>query len=1008
MRLPKLAIENHQFTIVFVTLLVLFGVVSFFTMPRSEDPAVSPAGSNVIIIYPGATPEDIEELILKPLEEAINELDDIKKFKGFAGDGLALIEVEFHSGTDPDDKYAEVVQKVNSVRSSLPNDILSMEIMKWEISGVSVLQLALVSDKVSYKILEKEGDRLKKAIEKMPGVKRVKQKAYPEQEIRISLDFAKLATLKIPFNYVLKAIRESGKNLPGGYVDVGRRRYNIKTSGSYETLKSIRKTIVYSADGQIIRLKDVAAVEQDYENKTWYAVYNGKPAILINVSQKENTNIFGVMEGVNTAVERFKENQHSGVELVRIFDQSTSVSKRMNEFFSNLLQGLILVGIVVFLALGTKASLIVIIVIPISIMIGVGWLDLSAFGLEQMSIAGLVIALGLLVDNAIVVIENISRFMSQGYGKKEAAVKGASQIAWAVISSTATTVLAFVPMLMMKNITGDFIRSMPVTVVYTLAASLFISLSLTPYLANKFFTKENCCTQSFARKLLNREVNNRYRNTLNLALKYPGRFLSGVLLIFLISLSLFGQVGVSFFPKAEKPQFLVNMDTPDGSSLRHTAQFAAKIDSVLHTYNNVKHTIVNVGHGNPRIYYNEIPKNTTPTHSQIYVELEQYEPEQFQNFILELRERFNQYSGVRVEVKEFKQGPPVEAPIAIKVIGENLNQLKILAAKIENIIQQTDGAININNPMLTNKTDLRLEINREKAAMLGVALGDIDLTVRAAISGLPISTFRDGDGKEYDIVLHHGGGNEFKISDLENIYIASMAGEQIPLKQLAKLSMEASPMTISHHFMERGVTLTADVNRTTSVDIATKAIINEMDKMQWPSGYRYEIGGELESREESFGGMLKAIIIAVVGIFGVLVLQFRSYKQPLIVFTAIPLAIIGSIFALLVTGYSFSFTAFIGLTSLVGIVINNSIILVDYTNQLRAEGKEMIEALKIAGETRFTPIVLTTATTVGGLLPLTLAGGSLWAPMGWTIIGGLLVSTFLTLIIVPVMYKLYH
>jgi len=1007
MRLPKIAIENHQFTIVFIVLLVLFGTVSFFTMPRSEDPAVAPAGSSVIVIYPGATPSDIEELILEPLEEVINELDDIKKFKGVAADGLALIEVEFHTGSDPDDKYADVVQKVNSIRNKLPKNILSLDIIKWEISGVSILQLVLVSDSAPYKTLEKDAERLRKSIEKVSGVKRVKQRAYPEQEIRISIDFEELALKKIPLNYIYKAVQDAGNNLPGGYVDIGARRYNIKTSGSYQSLEDIRNTIIYSADGQVVYLKDIAQIDLAYEDKTWYATYEGKPAILINASQKENTNIFDVMDGINRRIEQFKKDDRDSIHLERIFDQSQSVEKRMNGFFINLLQGLFLVGLIVFLAVGFRASIIVIMVIPVSIMIGIGLLDLSSFGLEQMSIAGLVIALGLLVDNAIVVIENISRFMKQGYGKIEAAVKGTSQIAWAIVSSTATTVLAFVPMLMMQNITGDFIRSMPATVVYTLSASLLISLILTPYLASKFFTKETCCYQSRTRNLLNNEIETRYRKTLAVALKHPVMFLAGAGLFFLLSLGLFGSVGISFFPKAEKPQFLVNIDTPDGSSLRYTGKIAQNVDSVLHSYEEIKHSIVNIGHGNPRIYYNVIPKNIQATHAQIFAELKSYDPDEFSQFIKNLRNKFKNVSGVKIEVKEFEQGPPFEAPIAIRIIGENLEELKSLARFVEQIVVEVKGTVNINNPLLTSKTDLHLEINKEKAAILGIPIYDIDLTVRTAISGLPISSYRDKEGKEYNIVVHLGNQQQLKISDLDKIYIASLSGAQIPLSQITKLTFKASPMTISHYSMERSVTITSDVTDEVSVDQATKIIIDKLEKYNWPRGYRYEIGGELESREESFGGMYKAVLVAIIGIFGVLVLQFRSYKQPLIVFSAIPLAIIGSVVALLITGYSFSFTAFIGLTSLVGIVINNSIILVDYTNQLRKEGKDTDSALKIAGETRFIPIVLTTATTVGGLLPLTLGGGTLWAPMGWTIIGGLIMSTFLTLIIVPVMYKLY-
>ncbi|MEE9116962.1 MAG: efflux RND transporter permease subunit, partial [Calditrichia bacterium] len=486
MRLPKLAIENHQFTIILVLLLVLFGLVSFLIMPRSEDPQVSPAASTVIVIYPGATPEDMEELVLDPIEEVLNELEDIKHIKSRAEDGLALVNIEFLSGNDPDDKYSDVVQKVNSIRSALPENIVNLEIQKWSVSDVQILQLALMSDSASYRELEREAERLKKSLETTAGVRKVKMWAFPEQEIRISIDLQKMAQNRLSLNRVIGAIQSANQNIPGGYIDIGARRFNVQTSGSYESIEEIKTTVVNSAENNLLYLKDLAEISYDYEDNTYFARFKGKKAVFVTVSQKIGTNIFTIRDALEDKITTFQTSLPAKIELDTVFDQSESVGYRLNGFFLNLFQGLILVGLVVLMAVGLRASGIVILAIPVSIMIGIGFVDLSGYGLEQMSIAGLVIALGLLVDNAIVVIENISRFMKMGYSNKEAAIKGTSQIAWAVVSSTTTTVLAFIPIMMMQNITGDFIRSMPVTVVYTLSASLLISLILTPYLSSKF------------------------------------------------------------------------------------------------------------------------------------------------------------------------------------------------------------------------------------------------------------------------------------------------------------------------------------------------------------------------------------------------------------------------------------------------------------------------------------------------------------------------------------------
>jgi len=1007
MRIPKLAIENHQFTIMVVILLVLSGLASLFTMPRSEDPQVSPSGSSVIVIFPGANPADMEELIANPIEEVINELEDIKRLTSVSEDGLVIVAVEFESGSNSDDKYSDVVQKVNSIRSKLPEEIASLEIQKWTISDVCILQTAIISDSASYRELEYEAERLEKTLEKVPGIKYIKTWAFPQQEIRVSVDLEKLAQYRLSLEQVIGAIQSVNANIPGGSIDIGMRKFTVQTSGSYQSIADIRNTIVHSLNGKIVYLKDIADVESSYEDNNYFARVSGKRAVFVTASQKEGTNIFDVAGGLKEKLTKFENQLPQSMHIYNVFDQSQSVSHRVYGFFSNLLQGLLLVGLVVFLAVSVRATIIVILVIPLSILIGLGFVDISNYGLEQMSIAGLVIALGLLVDNAIVVTENISRFMKMGHSPKEAAIKGTKQIGWAVVSSTVTTILAFVPIIMMQNITGDFIRSMPVTVVYTLAASLLLSLTLTPYLSSKFIKVGDDFKESRIRQSLNSFIEKYYRKSLNRALSRPKMAVVAALLIFLCSLALFPVVGVSFFPKAEKPQFIINIETPKGTSIDKTDQVAQYVESALARRDEVKHYAVNIGHGNPRIYYNVMSKREQSNYSQVYVELKENDMQVLSDITAELRREFSDFPGAKIEVKEFEQGPPVEAPIAIKIIGKNLDILKNIARDVERMIADAPGTINIDNPMNTSKTDLHVNINRAKAAMLGIPLVNIDRTVRASIAGLSVSQYRDARGKEYDIVVRLPFSDKPTVSDFDKIYVSSQTGAQVPLKQIAAIEFKSTPLTINHFNLERNVALTADVMGNISVDKTTKQIIEKLKKYNLPLGYRYYIGGEIESREESFGGMAKAVIIALAAIFAVLVLQFRSFSQPLIVFSAIPLAIIGSVAALFITGNNFSFTAFVGITSLVGIVINNSIILVDYTNQLRKDGKPLITALKEAGEIRFIPIILTTATTVGGLLPLTLRGGTMWAPMGWTIIGGLIASTFLTLIFVPVLYKIF-
>ncbi len=700
-----------------------------------------------------------------------------------------------------------------------------------------------------------------------------------------------------------------------------------------------------------------------------------------------------------------------------MFNQSDEVANRVNGFQKNLLQGIIIVAILIFLALGYKSAIIVIIAIPLSIIAGLGIIDFAGFELEQMSIAGLVVVLGLLVDNSIVMTENINRFLEKGYKPKEAAIKGASEIGWPIVSATVTTLLAFIPIIMMPDTVGDFIRSLPAVITAVLLVSLVIALSLTPLIAAKLFKGKTSAhnkvsdlkpsKERFFEKKLKRFIQVPFRKTLNLALERQGLTISITTIIFLGSLAMFGVVGVSFFPKAEKPQFRIEVNMPTGTNLDKTAAVVSTIEASLDTIAEIDYYATNIGRGNPRIYYNVWPKNFDESYAEIYIKTKEYKIKEFDALINRLRERFSDFTGAKINVKEYEQGIPVAAPIMAYIEGDNIKKLKKISNYVKGLLEKNNNVINIDNQLDRSRTDIFVDINKDKASIFGVSVFEIEKTVRAAVNGMSIPKFRDENGKEYDIVIRLPFEDKIKLSDFDKIYVKSFSGRQIQLMQLAKIEFKKAPGVITRYNFNRTALVTADMVKGANLNEIISPIIEKLDNYDFPSGYDYRIGGEVESREDSFGGMQVAVIIALILIFAILVLQFKSFIQPLIIFTAIPLAIIGSIWALFITGYTFSFMAFIGITGLVGIVINNSIILVDYTNKLRKEGASIIEAIKKAAETRFTPIILTTLTTVGGLLPLTVQGGTMWAPMGWAIIGGLLVSTVLTLIIVPVLYKLF-
>lgn len=1008
MKLPRLAIENTSFTWMFFILLTIVGIRSLLIMPRTENPEIAVPGASIVVILPGANPVDLEKMVALPIEETINELEEIDQISTSVRDGLAVISVEFDFDTDADEKYAEVLQQVNNIRSDLPAEIIGLELVQWTTADMAMYQLALISDSASFSDLKREAEKLRRLVAKHSSIRKVDFYALPEREIHILLDFEKMAGINTSMDHVIRAIESNNANIPGGEVVIGNRSLSVKTSGSYQDLDEIRNTAVNSYQGRLIYIRDIATVSFGYEDLNYHARYLGRRAIFIGICQKEKMNVLRTGEDLLPVIAEFEKDLPDGMALEMVFDQPAKVRNRIYGFLNNLLQGILLVGIVIFLSLGVRSALVVVIAIPLSIVIGLGFVDYAGYGLQQISIAALVVALGLLVDNSIVMVENINRFISRGHPPREASILAASEIGWPVVTATLTTILAFVPLAAMPYMAGAFIRSLPLTIMITLTASLCVALALTPAITSRLFRGSGSPGRKVKgfRLLLEWIIEKPFRASLRKALANPVLTVILALIFLGGSLWAFRYVGVSFFPKAEQPNLMIQATLPEGTDIARTDEVARYVESVLDTTPRVKYYATNVGHGNPQIYYNVFPKRGDLSYAEIYVEFMAYSPEFFERMIRELRNEFDTYPGARIRVKEFEQGPPVSAPVQVFITGEKLEELRRISTDLEDFVSRQPGVINLQNHFVQTNTELFFDINREKASMLGVPVIEIDRTIRTAVTGIGVSKYRDPSGEEHRIILKMGPGGDFRPEDLDRIYVSSLSGRQIQLKQLVRIRLRQVPSTISRYQMDRTAEITADLESGFTLDEVMDPALAFLEQYDMPPGYSYIIGGELESRTESFGGITHAILIAIISILAVLVLQFRSFKQPFIVFLAIPFAATGMVWALLVTGYTFSFTAFVGLTSLVGIVVNNSIILVDYINKLRDRGLPLLEALQQAAETRLTPIVLTALTTIGGLIPLTLRGGTLWAPMGWTIIGGLLVSTLLTLILVPVFYRL--
>ncbi len=1006
MRIWAFCVRRWQFTLVLFGLLAAVGVNSLLNIPRSEDPEFHVPIPTVVAVYPGADPVDMERLVVQPIEDAINELDDIKKIDSRSMDGVGVIQPEFSWDTDPDEKYDEVVREVNRIRADLPAGLASLEVRKAGSGLVNIVQFALVSEDAGYRELYRLAKDLSDSIETVPGVRRSEFWAVPEPEVRIAIDLERMGRSGVTLAQVEQSVRGGNATVPGGAVDVGLRKYNLKTSGGYDSLDEIAETIVASRDGRVVKLRDVAEVSWEDTEQRYVGRFNGRRAVFVTANAKDAVNVFDVRDGIYSKVEAFEQRLPDGITIERGFDQSRNVSHRLTRLGIDFAIAIALVSLTL-LPLGLRAATVVMISIPLSLSIGLSVLYFTGFSLNQLSIAGFVLALGLLVDDSIVVVENIARFLRAGHTRFEAAIAATDQIALAVLGCTATLLFAFLPLLFLPEGAGKFIRSLPAAVLYTVLASLFVALTVIPFLASRILRPEGEAGEgNRALKALMSVIHRVYSPALRVALANPRRTLLAALAFVAASLALVPLIGVSLFPPADIPQFRITIEASNGASLEDTDRALRFVEEELATRPEIKHWFANLGRGNPRVYYNIFPEETNANVAEVFVELDEFDPRRSPVLYEELRGRFADFPGARILVESYRNGPPINAPIEVAISGPDLGQLRELSEKTAALIESTPGTRDVENPMRRLRTDLDLRIDTQKAALLGVAPAEADRTVRAAVAGLGAGKFREADGDEYDITLRLPMDDRQTLDALNRIEVASASGRPVPLRQLSSPEFTSDVSLIERHDRERQVVLSAYPAAGYNTSNVTRAVFERLEELELPSGYSLRAGGEAEAQQESFGGMGTAVLVAVFGILAVLILEFGSFRSMLIVAGVIPLGVAGGLLALLATGYTLSFTATIGLIALIGIEIKNSILLVDFTNQLRGQGVPLDEAIERAGEVRFLPILLTSATAIGGLLPLAVQGSGLYSPLAIVIIGGLLSSTLLGRLATPVMYKL--
>ncbi len=1003
--ITRFFIDRWQFTAILFALLIALGLGAIAAIPKSEDPIVEFPGVAIAIVLPGADAEQMERLVAIPIEDAVNSIEDIREIRSSSRAGLAVVSVEFAWGVDPQEKFGEVVRELNVVRPSLPDGIVSLRPRRFSPAQASVVQLALTSEDASFRQMESYATALRDSIERAQGIQQAEVWGAPPTEVRVAANLDRLAAYRLPLTAVAEALQREGGDAPIGAVEAGGRRFNLQASGSFNSLDEIRGVALRAGGGSVLTVGDVAEVSWANGERAHLTRYNGQRALFVSARARLGESIFDVIGGVRSRIDAFEASLPANITLHRGFDQSETVKHRLSSLGRDFGIALLMV-LLTLLPLGFRASIVVMVSVPLSLAIGVVALHALGYSLNQLSIAGFVLALGLLVDDSIVVTENIARRLREGLAPREAAIAGVAEINIAVIGCTATLLLAFVPIMALPEAAGAFVRSLPLAVVATITASLVVSLTIIPFLASRMLPRTEQGKSNVLLDGVMSAIHGIYRPALHFALGHPRKTVMIGLTAFVLSLGLVPQLGFSLFPENDSPYFLVDIETPQGTAVGQTDRAVRFVESVLADYPELEWRFANAGRGNPQIFYNEIPPEQISNVGQVYARFREWRRREGMATIEAIRARLDQFPSARINLRRFTNGPPIEAPIAVRISGADLAAIGEIAAEVERIIRETPGARDISNSAAEQLIDLDLNINDAEAALRGVPAGAIDQTLRISIAGLPVAQFRDPAGDGFPVILRAPREDTLPLSALEGLFIWNGAGGAMPLAELARPQLESGPASIDRVQRERTATVRAYTRTGHLISSVTADVAARLEGLRLPPGYSIEFGGTAEAQQRSFSGLGPAILVAIFGVLAVLLLEFGTFAVTAVVAFVIPFGIMGGLIALWIGGESLSFTAIIGFIALIGIEIKNSILLVEFANQMRARGAPLLEAIERAGEVRFLPVLLTSATAIGGMTPLLLEDSPLFSPIAMVLIGGLISSTLVARIVTPAMYLL--
>jgi HAE1 family hydrophobic/amphiphilic exporter-1 len=1003
--LPELAINRHIFAYMLSGVLLLFGLISFDRIGVDRFPEIEFPMISIRTILPGASPEIIDSSVTNIIETKVNSVPGIEHIQSTSAPGVSVIVVRFGLDKQVDVAFNEVQAKVNQVLPELPRQTDPPVVAKVEFGSLPIMWLALTGDRTLQQLNQYARNIIKKRLETIDGIGEIRLGGERRRTIRVNLDPDRMAAFGIAVNDVVGAFATEHVRLQGGFLVGGEREELVQLDIEYHSPEELEALIVAYPEGAPLRLSDIAEIEDGLEDHRQFASFNGQPTVGLGIVKVQKSNTVAIVDEVRRRLdEEILPGLPPGLNLDVAFSDADLIEDIVAALEEHIILGTLLTALVVFLFLKSLSStLIIAAAIPVSLLGAVAVMYFAGFTFNTMTLLGLLLLIGIVVDDAIVVLENIFRQRELGNDDPvDAASRGSRQVVFAVLAATLTLVAIFAPVIFMEGIIGSFFRSFAVVVTVGVMVSLFVSLTLTPALCSRHlgFSKQHGRVYRVIEAWF-QAMDQGYRHLISLSLEHRWAVVAAAAATVLLSAFIFAQIDKGFMPEEDEGRFIVALKAPLGSSIEYTESRIRRVEAILSQFPEITGSFATIGEDQAR----------QVSRVNIIVKLARWEDrEKSQREMMQiLGERFKAIPGVEVFVTEMPiVGGQRGDPLQFVLQGPELERVASLAAQLKQELDQVPGLGQLDIDLQLDLPQLEMVLSRERVHSLGISSRDVAMAVNVMSGGYDIARYNDdpGDGERYDIRLKAGEGHLKQAPDLSRIYIRSRMGELVRLDNLARLDPGLGPAVISRYDLQYSARF---LGTPTIAEAAAIARVREISEQMMPAGYRVRMTGRSEEFGKTAYYMLFAFVTAMILVYMVLASQFNSFVQPLIIMVAQPLAIIGGVGALWLTGHSLNIYSMIGLVLLVGLVAKNSILLVDLTNSMRADGMEINEALKTACPIRMRPVLMTSATIVLALSPAATgfgAGSSTNGPLAVAVIGGLISSTLLTLVVVPSVYSL--